>query len=48
MPEFNDKAGFLQSLAKGEIVGNKASPLVHFTSTGNKLGKRIFNKKRKY
>jgi predicted metal-dependent phosphoesterase TrpH len=45
IPEFNDKAGFLQSLAQGKIVGNKASPLVHFTSTSNKLGKRLFKGK---
>jgi hypothetical protein len=47
MPEYDDKDGFLQSLAQGRIVGTKASPLVHFTSTGNKLGKRIFKGKGK-
>ncbi len=37
MPEFNGKNEFLTSLAQGRVVGHKSNPLVHFTSTRNKL-----------
>ena len=39
MPEFNGKEEFLQSLARGKIVGHRTNPLVHFASLNNKLNK---------
>ena len=41
MKEFNNKSEFLESLKYGEITGHKSNPLVHFTSTLNKLKKRF-------
>jgi predicted metal-dependent phosphoesterase TrpH len=40
IPEFNGKDEFLNSLARGKIVGHPANPFVHFISTRNKLKKR--------
>jgi predicted metal-dependent phosphoesterase TrpH len=37
MPIFNDKDGFLRSLAQGQIVGHLTSPLIHLVSTWAKL-----------
>lgn len=47
MPEFNGKDEFLKSLAKGEIFGHKASPLVHLYSTMAKVKSKINQKKGK-
>ena len=47
MPEFNGKDEFLKSLAKGEIFGHKASPLVHLYSTVAKVKSKINQKKEK-
>jgi predicted metal-dependent phosphoesterase TrpH len=41
MPEFNGKDEFLKSLARGEIFGHKASPLVHISSTFAKVKSRM-------
>ena len=41
MPEFNGKDDFLNTLAKGEIFGRRASPLVHFGSAWVRL-KKLF------
>jgi predicted metal-dependent phosphoesterase TrpH len=41
MPIFNDKDGFLRSLAQGQIVGRLTSPLIHLVSTWAKLIKRL-------
>jgi predicted metal-dependent phosphoesterase TrpH len=41
MPVFNDKDGFLRSLAQGQIVGRLTSPLIHLVSTWAKLIKRL-------
>jgi predicted metal-dependent phosphoesterase TrpH len=41
MKEFNNKSEFLKSLKYGEITGHKSNPLVHLTSTLNKLKKRF-------
>jgi predicted metal-dependent phosphoesterase TrpH len=41
MKEFLNKNEFLESLQYGEIVGHKSNPLVHLTSTLNKLKKRF-------
>jgi predicted metal-dependent phosphoesterase TrpH len=40
MADFNSKKGFLDSLAKGTIYGNRSNPAAHFVSTWNKLKKR--------
>lgn len=37
MPAFNDKDGFLRSLAQGQVVGRLTSPLIHLVSTWAKL-----------
>jgi len=37
MPDFNGKEEFLQSLAKGNIVGRRSNPLVHFNSLAQSL-----------
>jgi len=37
MPEFNGKEEFLQSLAKGKVVGRRSNPLVHFNSLTQSL-----------
>lgn len=37
MPEFNGKEEFLESLAQGNIFGHRSNPMVHFTTTRNKL-----------
>jgi predicted metal-dependent phosphoesterase TrpH len=37
MREFETKNEFIESLRQGSIVGQKSSPLVHFTSTVNKF-----------
>jgi predicted metal-dependent phosphoesterase TrpH len=41
MPAFNDKDGFLRSLAQGQIVGRLTTPLIHLASTWAKLVKRL-------
>jgi predicted metal-dependent phosphoesterase TrpH len=41
MKEFRNKSEFLESLQQGVIIGHKSNPLVHFTSTLNKLKKRF-------
>ncbi len=41
MPPFNDKEGFLRSLAEGSIVGRLAPPWIHLTSAWAKIGKRF-------
>lgn len=41
MPVFDDKDGFLRSLAQGQIVGRLTSPLIHLASTWAKLIKRL-------
>jgi predicted metal-dependent phosphoesterase TrpH len=41
MPEFNGKNEFLKSLERGQIYGHKSNPLVHWTSTRNKLRKNM-------
>jgi predicted metal-dependent phosphoesterase TrpH len=41
MPEFNGKDEFLKSLAKGEIFGQRSSPLVHVYSTLAKVKSKI-------
>ena len=37
IPEFIGKDGFLQSLAKGKVVGRRSNPLVHFNSLAQSL-----------
>jgi len=37
MPEFNGKDEFLQSLARGRVVGRRSNPLVHFNSLAQSL-----------
>jgi len=37
IPDFNSKEEFLQSLARGKIVGRRSNPLVHFNSLTNTL-----------
>ena len=37
IPEFNGKDEFLQSLAKGKVVGRRSNPLVHFNSLAQSL-----------
>ena len=37
MPEFKGKDDFLQSLAKGEVFGQRTNPLTHFCSAWEKL-----------
>ena len=44
MPEFIGKSEFLVSLSQGRIVGHSSSPLVHLTSTRNKLRKPLLDK----
>jgi predicted metal-dependent phosphoesterase TrpH len=46
MPDFNDRDGFLKSMAQGKIMGHNSSPFVHFASTRTKLVKRINNPER--
>jgi predicted metal-dependent phosphoesterase TrpH len=41
MPDFNDKAEFLQSLRKGKIYTRKSSYLVHFFSAWAKIKSRF-------
>lgn len=41
MVEFNGKDEFLDSLAMGEISGNRSSPAAHIASTWNRLMKRL-------
>lgn len=41
MPAFNNKGGFLRSLARGQIVGSLTSPLIHLVSAWAKLIKRL-------
>lgn len=41
MPEFSSKEEFLQSLAKGKIVGRRTNPLVHFSSLAQSVRKRF-------
>jgi predicted metal-dependent phosphoesterase TrpH len=41
MPEFNGKDDFLQALAKGNILGRRTIPLVHFASAWARLRKRF-------
>ena len=41
MPEFNGKDEFLQTLAKGKILGRRTSPLVHFASAWARVKKRL-------
>ena len=41
MPPFNDKEGFMQSLAQGRIVGRLSRPWTHFISTYAKLWKAL-------
>jgi hypothetical protein len=41
MPVFDDKDGFLCSLAQGQIVGHLTNPLIHFVSTWAKLIKKL-------
>jgi predicted metal-dependent phosphoesterase TrpH len=41
IPEFDDKYGFMTSLANGKIHGHKSSPLVHINSTFSKIIKRL-------
>jgi len=41
MPVFDDKDGFLRSLAQGQIVGHLTSPLIHVISTWAKLIKKL-------
>jgi predicted metal-dependent phosphoesterase TrpH len=45
LPEFSDKDQFLKSLARGEIFGQRSSPLVHLYSTFARVKSRI-NRKR--
>ena len=40
MPEFNGRDEFVQSLAKGKIIGRRTNPLVHVISSWAKLRKR--------
>ena len=44
MPEFSGKDDFLKSLAKGEIFGQRSSPLVHISSTLAKVKSKISKK----
>jgi predicted metal-dependent phosphoesterase TrpH len=41
MPPFEDRAGFLRSLAQGRVVGHLTPPWIHFTSTWARLRKRL-------
>jgi predicted metal-dependent phosphoesterase TrpH len=41
MPDFEGPQEFLAALAKGRIVGRRASPLVHFLSTLAKVRRRL-------
>ncbi len=41
MPEFEDIAGFRQSLAQGQIHGHHTCPMIHVVSTLKTLKKRI-------
>ena len=40
MPEFSGPEEFLSSLAQGNIIGNRSSPLIHFASTWARMKKR--------
>jgi predicted metal-dependent phosphoesterase TrpH len=42
MPEFDGPDDFLNSLAQGQIFGQKSSYLAHFASTWAKIRKRMF------
>jgi predicted metal-dependent phosphoesterase TrpH len=42
MPEFQGPDGFLNSLAQGQIFGQKSSYLAHFASTWARIRKRTF------
>ncbi len=41
MPEFEDVAGFLESLRQGEVFGHKTPPFVHILSTVVKLPAKL-------
>ena len=41
IPEFSGKDEFLKSLARGEIFGQRSSPLVHLYSTLAKVKSKI-------
>jgi len=41
LPEFNDKDGFLQALAKGKINGHRTSPVAHLGSIWARVRKRL-------
>ena len=41
MPEFNGKDDFLQALEKGEISGQRTTPLIHFAGVWARLKKRF-------
>lgn len=44
MPEFNGRDDFLKALARGKIMGHKANPLTHFSSTWARLKTQFFGK----
>ena len=41
MPEFDGRNDFLQSLAKGKVVGQKTNPLAHFKGAWARIKKRL-------
>ena len=41
MPPFNDREGFMESLAQGRIVGRLSAPWIHFSSMYAKLWKSL-------
>lgn len=41
MPEFNGRDDFLQALAKGRILGQRSTPLIHFNSFAQSLKSRF-------
>ncbi|MFH1485404.1 MAG: PHP domain-containing protein [Chloroflexota bacterium] len=44
MPEFSNRDEFCKALAHGDVVGRRASPLVHLASTVAKLNWRLGNR----